>query len=96
MLYFARTDMHGHTVAGDCIVAGDIKYRGDVYVIIIIYEFLLLLLVPLLIRVRRYDAVKKDLVTHPYGGGMSLIEIRLTLNTTMDNTIMMVHCNLIE
>ena len=42
-------------------------------------------------RVCRYGAVKKDLLTHPYGGGMSLIEIRLTPNTTMDNTIMMVH-----
>ena len=51
----------------------------------------LLLLVPSLNRVRQYGAVKKDLLTHHYGGGTSLIEIRLTPNTTMDNTIMMVH-----
>ena len=46
----------------------------------------LLLLVPSLNQVRQYGAVKKDLLTHLYGGGTSLIENRLTPNTTMDDT----------
>ena len=37
-------------------------------------------------RVCRYGAVKKDLLTHLYGGDTSLIENRLTPNTTMDDT----------